>query len=241
MSDPDNQTTINKPALAIEVSGLSFSYNQQNSDPVMEISHWQVEMGQRIFLHGRSGSGKSTLLNLLCGTLSPDKGDIKLIGEPFSALSSRKRDKFRAKHIGVVFQQFNLIPYLSVLENIEVAMHFAKNKAEEKQQQIVEVFDQLKLDPDLLNRRADQLSVGQQQRVSIARALINSPEILIADEPTSALDAYAQAGFMDLLIESTQKTGCTLLFVSHDHRLAEFFEKRIDITELKQASGGQSC
>lgn len=240
MSAADNVTTNNKPALAIEVNDLSFSYNQKNIDPVMEISHWQVEMGQRIFLHGRSGSGKSTLLNLLCGTLSPDKGDIKLIDQPFSALSSRKRDKFRAKHIGVVFQQFNLIPYLSVLENIEVAMHFAKNDAK-GQQQILSVFEQLHLAPGLLSRRADQLSVGQQQRVSIARALINSPEILIADEPTSALDADAQAGFMDLLIESTQKTGCTLLFVSHDHRLAEFFEKRIEITDLKQASGGQSC
>ena len=238
-SSPENiageKTTGQTPShvpWAIEVNDLSFDYTSDAAHPVIQINQWQVAMGKRIFLHGRSGSGKSTLLNLLCGTLSPQSGNIQLIGQPFSALSSRKRDKFRAKHIGVVFQQFNLIPYLTVMDNIMVALHFAGSKKNLAQEQIESVFAQLHLDLGLLNRRADQLSVGQQQRVSIARSLINHPEIIIADEPTSALDADAQSGFMDLLIECTEKAGSTLLFVSHDHRLATFFEQQLEITDL---------
>ena len=234
MTESTNNDANSQKSLAIDIKNLKFDYGNSGNSPIIQIDQWQVPMGQRIFLHGRSGSGKSTLLNLLCGTLTPQHGDIRLIGSPFSGLSSRKRDKFRAKHIGVVFQQFNLIPYLSVQENILVAMYFSEHKHRDKQTQIESVFSQLHLDLSLLERRADALSVGQQQRVSIARALINQPEIIIADEPTSALDEDAQKGFMDLLIESTEQTNSTLLFVSHDHRLASFFEKQVAISEINQ-------
>lgn len=215
---------------------LQFSYPGQSGDLVIDIDHWQVPQGQRVFLSGESGSGKSTLLNLICGTLSPTGGNIELLQQPFSQLSGRKRDTFRAKHIGVVFQQFNLIPYLSVAQNIALAGYFGHTCVENINTRISTFLSRLELAENLLNQRADALSMGQQQRVAIARALINQPEILVVDEPTSALDAKARDSFIDLLLDCAAEINSTVIFVSHDQSLADHFDQHVLLTELNQAS-----
>ena len=221
--------------LAIDVSELTFSYNKSQS-PVLAIKQWQVHKNEHVFLSGPSGSGKSTLLNLLSGTLEPSSGSIALLEKPFSALSQRQRDRFRSRHIGVVFQQFNLIPYLTVEQNIKAAAYFAKSKedATSQSQRITHLLAQLKLPGTILHTKADALSIGQQQRVAIARALINSPQILIVDEPTSALDVAARDSFMSLLKDVAKDS--TLIFVSHDPAMATYFDKHIDIYALLDKS-----
>jgi len=217
--------------LAIDVNELTFSYSKTQS-PVLAIMQWQVHKNEHVFLSGPSGSGKSTLLNLLSGTLEPSSGSIALLDEPFSTLSQRQRDRFRSRHIGVVFQQFNLIPYLTVEQNIKAAAYFAKSKedATSLRQRIAHLLAQLKLPGTILHTKADALSIGQQQRVAIARALINSPQILIVDEPTSALDVAARDSFMSLLKDVAKDS--TLIFVSHDPAMATYFDKHIDIYAL---------
>ena len=220
---------------AVKLNNLVFSY-QKNRSPVLDIPHWQVNAGERIFLFGESGSGKSTLLNLLSGTLTPGSGDIRLFGEEFSELPPRKRDKFRARHIGVVFQQFNLIPYLSVKANIEAAAWFAGNKGSGLTDRIKQLVAQLQLPNSVLQQDAGLLSVGQQQRVAIARSLINDPGLLIVDEPTSALDADARDKFMQLLLACCDQSNSTLIFVSHDKSLSQFFSQSVSLRELNRAS-----
>lgn len=216
---------------AITIRDLIYRYNK-SMDPVLNIKDWQVQTGQHVFVHGRSGTGKSTLLNLLAGILSSQQGSIEIFGHSLSALSARQRDAFRAKHIGMVFQQFNLVSYLSVLDNIQLAAHFSATSSEVVRQRCIELFKYLKLDIDLLNRQADSLSVGQQQRVAIVRAFINEPRLLIVDEPTSALDSEAKAGFMQLLMPLIEQADTTLIFVSHDETLRPFFSHHISMSDL---------
>lgn len=228
---------------AIAINELKFGYHPNN--PLIQIEQLTIQAGEHVFLHGASGSGKSTLLNLISGILTPQSGDITLLEKPFSRLSSAQRDAFRANHIGVIFQEFNLIPFLTVFENIELAHFFSKknqghpHKKTDYKNNIELLLEQLKLNKNLLNKRADQLSVGQRQRVSIARALINQPEIIIADEPTSALDTDNRDDFMHLLLDITsadEQPNSTVIFVSHDKGLANYFNRHIDITELTTES-----
>ena len=209
---------------AIEISNLNFTYPL--SSATLCLPKWSINKGEHVFLSGPSGSGKSTLLNLLCGTLSPTSGNIQLLGRPFSSLSGNKRDKFRAMHIGVVFQQLNLIPYLTVSQNIQAAVYFASSNKQDRQHKMHSrlsfLLNALQLPEDIASQRADSLSAGQQQRVAIARALINEPEILIVDEPTSALDTTARDMFMQLLKQVSINS--TLLFVSHDRSLQQYFD-----------------
>lgn len=227
----ENELPIVHNAPAIEVNQMRFAYNKSVS-PLLAIEKWQVAEGEHIFLSGPSGSGKSTLLNLLSGTLTPTSGEISLLGRPFSTLSNRQRDNFRAQHIGVVFQQFNLIPYLTVEQNIRAAAYFARNTlgSDALSQKIQRLIEKLQLPNNVLSTQADALSIGQQQRVAIARALVNAPQILIVDEPTSALDVAARDSFMSLLKEVAKDS--TLLFVSHDPAMAAYFKTHIDIKEL---------
>lgn len=215
-------SAILSPTSAIEISNLEFTYPSASS--MLCVPKWSINKGEHVFLSGPSGSGKSTLLNLLCGTLTPTSGNIQLLGRPFSSLSGSKRDKFRAKHIGVVFQQFNLIPYLTVSQNITAAVYFASGNCQQQatQTRLSVLLHALQLPDDIATQRADALSVGQQQRVAIARALINEPEILIVDEPTSALDTASRDRFMQLLKQVSAQS--TLLFVSHDPSLKQYFD-----------------
>ncbi|BDX08615.1 ABC transporter ATP-binding protein [Planctobacterium marinum] len=220
----------------IRIENLSFQYDKSSDHNLIEIPHWHIDKGQKVFLYGPSGSGKSTLLNLLAGTLKPNTGTIHILGQEVSALSSRKRDKFRAQHIGVVFQQFNLIPYLSVEQNIRAAAWLGNNIDNNLDNKIQSIVTQLQLPLSVLSQQASQLSVGQQQRVAIARALINQPELMIVDEPTSALDTTARDSFMQLLLASCEQAKSTLIFVSHDPGLKNYFDTSVSLTEINKAT-----
>ncbi len=219
---------------AVKISNLVFSYPGKIPTAVLDIPAWRISQGDRIFIKGPSGSGKSTLLNLLAGILTTRHGSIEILGQNIGTLSARQRDAFRARHTGIVFQQFNLIQYLSVLDNIRLAAHFGKKDSNDIDLKAQQLFAALELDRTLIMKQASDLSVGQQQRVAIARALINSPEILIADEPTSALDGDTRDAFMKLLIDISRAQGNTLIFVSHDITLASHFQHVVNLAEINR-------
>jgi len=216
---------------AIHIQDCHFAYTPES--PILHIPSFIVEAGTTVFLRGPSGSGKSTLLQLCTGMLIPQQGQISILGQTISTLSASARDRFRAIHIGVVLQQFNLIDYLSVQDNIKLAQHFAKPEALDKHPDYLdELLKALHLSQNILQQKANALSVGQQQRVAILRALINRPKLLIVDEPTSALDEAAKTGFMEMLFRLQHLTDCTLLFVSHDMRLTQGFDQVIDLADI---------
>ena len=220
---------------AIQIENCQFRYHPDSDKALLQIAHWRVEKGETVFVYGPSGSGKSTLLNLLAGILLPQQGNISLDNVIVNRLSHRKRDAFRARHIGMVFQRFNLIPYLTVADNIKLASHFSLRDKQYLQQRRDGLLNALQLDPEILMRPASQLSVGQQQRVAIVRALINEPELLIVDEPTSALDSDARDSFVDLLLDQIKAAQATLLFVSHDRSLSRHFSRQLDIQSFVDA------
>ena len=227
--------------LAIDVHGLEFAYPKATS-AVLAIDQLTVAKGEKVFLQGASGSGKSTLLNILAGTLPVTRGTVTLLGYALSTMTARQRDAFRAQYIGVVFQQFNLVDYLTVKENIDAAAYFAGKSGRDVSHRLRQIIDALQLPKTVLTKRASQLSVGQQQRVAIARALINQPELLIVDEPTSALDAAARDQFIQLLLSSAANS--TVIFVSHDASLASYFETCLSMQTLNQVSqpgGAVTC
>lgn len=218
---------------AISLSNLRFHYPDRPEKPVIQIPTWQVDPGEQLFLHGPSGSGKSTLLNLLSGLLQPVSGDLTIFGHALHQMSNRQRDRFRANHIGYVFQQFNLIPYLNAIENVRVATHFSTQKSENGGVAAIhDLFEQLNIPEADWTQPTSKLSFGQQQRVAIARALINRPKLVIADEPTSALDAANRDAFLSLLLPLVAANEITLLFISHDISLSQHFPKSIALQEI---------
>ncbi len=215
----------------------------RGSNDVIAIDRLEVAAGERVLVRGDSGCGKSTLLSLAAGVLVPQEGEIRLLGEGWKRLSPGRRDRRRADHIGYIFQQFNLLPYLDVLDNVLLPCRFSRLRA----QRSGETMDQtretarallasLQLDAALWPRSAGELSVGQQQRVAAARAMIGRPELVIADEPTSALDETRRDAFMDLLVQVCADAGSALLFVSHDARLAVHFSHVIDLQAVNRAA-----
>jgi len=225
------------PTHAINIKNMHYRHrNSSDNGAELSISQWQVGLAERVFLHGNSGSGKTTLLNLLCGILEPTSGSINLFNNNICALSNRNRDAFRAKNIGVVSQKFNLIPYLCVLKNIQLAAYFAKNSKNIVDNDVQTLLKALQLPSNILHRQVNQLSVGQQQRIAIARALINQPRLLLIDEPTSALDASAKNALMDLLMQICDNTKTTLIFVSHDDTLARYFDSTVAMSLFNNAS-----
>ncbi|MCP5279857.1 MAG: ABC transporter ATP-binding protein [Thiobacillus sp.] len=223
------------PLLLLE--NLQFRWPGQKRS-CLDMAEFRVAADEQVFIHGESGSGKSTLLNLVAGVLVPQRGRIEAMGQELSSLTAAARDRFRVDHIGLLFQQFNLIPYLSVLDNVLLPCRFSKRRRERAgnaKQAAATLLKHLDLAEDLWRRPATQLSVGQQQRVAAARALIGRPEIVIADEPTSALDAARQAAFLELLRRECAAAHAALLFVSHDQRLAEGFPRQVHMDELNRA------
>ena len=218
---------------AIDLNNVEFSYSENADKNTLKIKSWQVKQGQQLFMHGPSGSGKSTLLNLICGLTLPNKGDIHLFEQSLNNMSNRQRDKFRASHIGYIFQKFNLIDYLSAVENIKLANYLSpKSTPENFLVQIHKILTSLNLSIKDWNRPVNQLSVGQQQRVGIARALINKPKLIIADEPTSSIDQASRDSFISLLSSMCQQHNSTLLFVSHDMNLRKHFDSSIALTDI---------
>jgi len=205
----------------------------------LRIPRLHIAAGRTVFLHGPSGCGKSTLLGLLAGVLLAQQGRVSLLGQDWSAIPGGARDKRRADHVGVVFQQFNLLPYLTVLDNVLLPCRFSALRARRcaggPAAAAQALLQRVALPAALWQRRADALSVGQQQRVAAARALIGGPELVIADEPTSALDTALRDDFMALLMDACAAAGSTLIFVSHDERLAVRFDERLSLPALNQA------
>ncbi len=202
-----------------------------------------VSRGERVFIEGASGSGKSTLLCLLAGVVTAQQGEIWVLGQRIDRLGGARRDRFRSDHIGFIFQLFNLIPYLSVLENVTLPCRFSPKRraaalgnGSSLEAAAVRLLNHLDLDQGLMARPVTELSVGQQQRVAAARALMGRPEILIADEPTSSLDANRRAAFLELLFRECEAANTTLVFVSHDATLERFFDRTIGLTEINRAA-----
>ena len=200
-----------------------------------------VARGESVLLLGESGSGKSTLLSLICGTILPSSGTVQIAAQDITTLSAGQRDKFRAEQIGVIFQQFNLLPFGTVGDNILLPLRFAperRKRAQDPTAQAAHLCTALGLPSDVLTAKATALSVGQQQRVAVARALIGQPPIIVADEPTSALDANSQAAFLDLLFAQTAENDAALLMVSHDPRLGERFDRVVQMEDVAQIQRG---
>ncbi|RIJ18129.1 ABC transporter ATP-binding protein [Henriciella mobilis] len=223
---------------AIKIRDLGFAWPQ--SPPLLDIAGFDLARGEKLFLRGPSGSGKSTLLGLVAGVLEPQSGTIEVLGENMTGLAGSKRDRLRADRMGVIFQMFNLVPYLSVVQNVMLPCRFsaARRKAagDDLAGEARRLLARLGLsDEKLLARPVTDLSVGQQQRVAVARALIGGPQLLIADEPTSALDADARDRFIELLTEEASGSGAALLFVSHDGSLASHFDRSVDLAEINRA------
>jgi len=226
----------------IELADLGFAWPGQPL--LLDIPSFRLERGETLFLKGPSGSGKTTLLGLLGGVHKAQRGSVRLLGQDLGSLSFAARDRLRVEHTGYIFQQFNLLPFLSVRENVELPCRFSKRRAERASQRhgstekaATELLAHLGLkDPGLLLRRAHTLSIGQQQRVAAARALIGQPELVIADEPTSALDADAREAFIRLLFSECREAGSSLLFVSHDQSLAPLFDRYLSLAELNRAA-----
>jgi putative ABC transport system ATP-binding protein len=221
-------------AAAIELEQVKFSW--PGGPALLDIPRLQVMRGERVFLRGPSGSGKSTLLGLIGGVLAPDAGTVRVLGQSLGDMSAADRDQFRGAHVGFVFQMFNLIPYLSVRENVLLALRFSPIRAARVANRAAEAGRLLVAlgldDPALIDRPVTRLSIGQQQRVAAARALLGRPEILVADEPTSALDHEARQAFLQLLLGECAAHGITLLFVSHDPTLGAAFDRQLSLADI---------
>lgn len=230
----------------VDIKDLRFRWNKQQ-EICLDIPHFSVSESERIFLYGPSGSGKSTLLGLLGGVLTPEQGSLHILDTELSKLSGQARDRFRVDHIGFIFQQFNLIPHLSMLDNVLLPCRFSSRRRERAmadglslQDEARRLLSHLDLNSELQNRPVTELSVGQQQRVAAARALIGSPEILIADEPTSALDAERQDDFLDLLLKECGESRASVIFVSHDKRLMPHFDRALALDEINRAATAEA-
>lgn len=217
----------------IDAQNLVFAW-RNDQPPVLSIAEFRVRSGERLFLKGPSGSGKSTLLSLIGGVIQPQRGNIRVLGQPLAELTQGQRDCFRSDHIGFVFQLFNLIPYLSVMDNVTLPCRFSRKRRERTsahstpEREALRLLDHLGLG-NVARKTATDLSVGQQQRVAVARALLGGPEIVVADEPTSALDTDLRDAFVDLMMAECKENGTTLLFVSHDGGLADHFDRVVDL------------
>ncbi len=233
MSEQDNS------AAAIELSGMRFAW-RDDLEPVLMIDHLQIDQGERVFIVGPSGGGKSTLLSLFAGVVVPQQGKVKVNGYRLDALNGAERDRFRADNIGFIYQMFNLIPYLSVVENVTLPCRFSsrrKDRASSQssgcQNEAMRLLNHLGMDEAaVVDQPVTELSVGQQQRVAAARALIGTPEILIADEPTSSLDANRREAFIQLLFNECDRKDITIVFVSHDKGLENLFDRTIRLSDI---------
>lgn len=225
----------------VELRNLSYTWPGASS-PVLSIDELDIAPGEKVFIEGPSGSGKTTLLSLLGAVLAPGQGTLRLMASDVAALSQAARDRFRADHVGFIFQMFNLIPYLSMIDNVLLPCHFsvrrrdkALGEAEDLAAEAGRLLRRLGLDEADTTRAVTGLSVGQQQRVAAARALIGAPAMVVADEPTSSLDFDAREDFLALLFEQCEQAGSTLVFVSHDRSLGPLFDRRVSLPAINRA------
>ncbi|NBW00442.1 MAG: ATP-binding cassette domain-containing protein [Betaproteobacteria bacterium] len=223
----------------ISIENLLFSWPK--GPPLLEIAQFQLARGERLLVQGQSGIGKTSLLSLISGIIRPQADSFKVLGENFLRLPAISRDRLRGERMGVIFQQFNLLPYLSVLQNVLLPTQLFPDREKRctardasAQDQATRLLDALGLPASVWHQPSYQLSVGQQQRVAAARALIGAPDLILADEPTSALDEDHQQEFMRLLMEQVRLTGAACILVSHQRSLNQFFDRVTDLTAINQ-------
>jgi len=223
----------------LDIQDLRFQ--RKGRDWQLALGALRLAPGESMFLHGPSGSGKSTLLNLVGGTLAPQQGRLRVCGADFSALSGAARDRLRADRLGIIFQQFNLVPFLGMVDNVLLPCRFSRRRAQAATSRFGSPVKAAQALLDRLGLREQtfhsapvaELSVGQQQRVAVARALIGAPDLVLADEPTSALDADTREDFLRLLFAECASAASALLFVSHDLALAPRFSSQASLSGLK--------
>ena len=220
---------------AIELDEVVFRWPGRSAF-TLTVPRLEIERGSKVLLLGESGSGKSTLSSLICGIIVPQSGRVVIDGVDIRSLSGSDRDRFRADRIGVIFQQFNLLPYASPLDNVLLPLRFSperRSRIGDARAEALRLADALSLPRAIMElSHAATSSVGQQQRIAVARAIIGAPPLIVADEPTSALDASSQAAFLGLLFDQCEAAGTTLLMVSHDERLAGRFDRSIRIEDV---------
>jgi putative ABC transport system ATP-binding protein len=227
-------------AADIALSDVEFGW--PGKPRLLQIERFTIARGERVFLRGPSGSGKSTLLGLIGGVLTPQRGSVCLLGQNLTELSPGARDKFRGEHVGFIFQMFNLIPYLSVLANVLLPAQFNSARSHGADAGALHGEAQRLLSAlglgasEIQQRSVTELSIGQQQRVAAARALLGKPGIIVADEPTSSLDADARENFLRLLMQECRAQNSTLLFVSHDTALGTLFDRSVSLASLNRAA-----
>jgi putative ABC transport system ATP-binding protein len=199
---------------------------------LFEIAQLALLQGENLFIQGPSGCGKSTLLGMLAGVIAVSHGQLEVLGQDMVQLSSVGRDRLRGEHMGVIFQQFNLLPYLDVQANVLLPIRLFPSRAQaaaqawgDAQSQALHLIQTLGLPQSVWHQPVHQLSVGQQQRVAAVRALMGSPRLLIADEPTSALDEVNQLEFLDLLLATARRQAASVVMVSHNPHLAHRFDQ----------------
>ncbi len=232
------------PSPIVSLQDLRYAWD--DDAPVLSIPEFVVRSGEHVFLQGPSGGGKSTLLGVIAGVFAPTGGEATILAQPFHAMSAAARDRVRAEAMGVIFQQFNLVPYLGPVDNVLLPCRFSRPRAERvgnseaaRIEAARELLRRLGVaDGTALKRPSAALSVGQQQRVAAARALIGAPPLIIADEPTSALDAETRDRFIETLL-SEARSAC-VVFVSHDPSLAGRFDRRVAMAEINRPSQGEA-
>lgn len=229
----------------VHIKELTFRWASQKP-VILDIEEMSIAEGERVFLKGPSGSGKTSLLSLIGGISSPTQGEIAILDQSINQMKQSMRDQFRSDHIGFIFQQFNLLPYLSVVENVTLSCRFSPSRKTKVvgrgtslEAEAKRLLDQLSFPSELVNTRVNELSVGQQQRVAVARALIGAPELIIADEPSSALDAETRGDFIRLLLNECEAAGSSILFVSHDPALESYFDRTLHLDEINRAASAQ--
>ncbi len=205
----------------LEIKSLKHSYD---GEKLIDYPDWTVEKGNHAIILGNSGSGKTTLLHLIGGLMPPKQGDIFISGENLSEKRNAKLDRFRGENIGIVFQKAHLVRSLSVKENLSLSQYLGQKKTDSSR--VREVLTHLAIE-DLADRKVHQISQGQAQRVSIARAVINSPKLLLADEPTASLDDENCKKVIDLLKSEAEESGATLVVATHDHRVKSEFQNQL--------------
>ncbi|MFO1303670.1 MAG: ABC transporter ATP-binding protein [Burkholderiales bacterium] len=225
----------------LQFEDVRFAWPGERRD-TLDIADLRVEPSERVLVRGHSGCGKSTLLSLSAGVLLATSGNVRFMGQDWKSLRMGARDQRRVDHVGYIFQQFNLLPYLSVVDNVLMPCRFSQLRAKRAsgrgtiEEAAQALLDGLGLPRDAWSRSASALSVGQQQRVAAARALIGHPEIVIADEPTSALDEERRDAFMELLLRRCEEASSALVFVSHDARLARHFGRVVELPAVNRAA-----
>ncbi|MFT3666417.1 ATP-binding cassette domain-containing protein [Piscinibacter sp.] len=226
----------------LELENMRFAW-PGGAGVCLDIAAFRVDAGETVFLHGPSGCGKSTLLSLFAGVLLPQAGRATLLGTHWGDLRPTARDRHRVDHVGYIFQQFNLLPYLTALDNVLLPCRFSARRRAAAAQQVGSPraaaehwLAGMGLDAAVWQRAANTLSVGQQQRVAAARALVGQPDLVIADEPTSALDEDRREAFLELLLAACAAAGSALVLVSHDRRIAGRFGRQVSLPQINRAA-----